>query len=395
MKFDFETLVDRKSIGNMKYIMSSPLVKKKGVISYAGAEMDFKTAPVIIEILKERCDNGLFGYTLADDRYLESLIWWMKTQRNWLVDKSHIVPTYGTIHSIVRTLRAFTEPGDRIIVQTPGYSRYVQAATRTNRETVYNPLIYKDKYYTIDFEHLENCMAEPKNKLMILCNPHNPTGRVWKYDELKEIAYLAKKYNVLVFSDEIFAEVVFDNNTTIPFSTIPEAKDNCIVSTALGKTFNMTGINNANMVIPNPVIRKKFIQQRNADHFGSIDPMTHAALCAAYSKEGASWLKEMLVYLKNNIEYIMDYFEENLPAVNIIKPEGTFMLWIDWNQADLKGKDLNTFLIKDAYLELDAGENYGREYSRFTRMNIAVPYDEIVHSLNLLSRAWTRQISCQ
>jgi len=388
MKYDFEILVNRESIGNMKYIVSSQIIKEKGLISYAGAEMDFKTAPIIIEALKKRCDNGLFGFTLADEQYIQSIIWWMETQRNWKVDKESIVPTYGTIHSVATAIRAFTEPGDSIIVETPGYSRYEQAATRTGRKTVYCPLIYKDNYYTIDYEYLEKCMAEPRSKLMVLCNPHNPTGRVWKYEELKEIASLAKKHNVLVFSDEIFAEIVFDDNVTIPFNTIPEARDNSIVSTAIGKAFNMTGINNANMIIANPQIRNRFIQQRNADHFGSIDPMTHAALCAAYSVEGRNWLKEVIKYLKNNVEYIMDYFAENIPGVNIIEPEGTFMLWIDWNNADLDVKDIDSFLLNKAYLEMDSGINYGEKGLGFTRMNIAVPKNEIIKSMNLLKNAW-------
>ena len=373
-------------MGNMKYIVSADHIKDKGVISFAGAEMDFKTAPVIISALVNRCENGLFGFTLPDDKYFESIIWWMKYMRQWVVEREHIVPAYGTIHSVATAIRAFTEVGDGIIVQPPVYSRYEQAVNRLDREIAYNPLKNKNGEYEIDFKNLEEVMSKPKNKLMVICNPHNPVGRVWNDSELEKIATLAKKYKVLVFSDEIFAEVVFDNNKTTPYSLIKDAEDNCIVSTALGKTFNLTGFNNANMVIPSNTIREKFIKQRNADHFGSIDPLVHAATCSAYSKEGMNWVEEMLKYLSKNIQYISVFFEENLPEVKVIKPEGTFTLWIDWNGMGFSEEKLDKFLTNDAYLELDAGEDYGIEGTGFRRMNIASPFDEIVHSLALLKK---------
>jgi len=392
MKFDFDTLVNRKSMGNMKYIISSNTIKNKGVISYAGAEMDFKTAPAITSAMIKRCDNGLFGFTVADERYLDSIVWWMKQMRQWTVDIDHIVPTYGTIHSIATMIREFTEVGDGIIVQPPVYGRYEQAATRLDRKTVYNPLKYADGHYSMDFDNLKEIMENPKNKLMILCNPHNPVGRTWHNDELTKVALLAKKYGVLVFSDEIFAEVVFNGNKTIPYSLIPEAKENCIVATALGKTFNLTGFNNANIIIANKSIRERFIKQRNAGHFGSIDPLVHAAMCSAYSQEGINWVTEMLKYLDKNIRYITDFFKENLPDVKIIKPEGTFTLWMDWNGIGLNQESLNKFLANDAYLELDIGENYGIGGVGFARMNIACPHDEIVHSMELLKTAYNNKI---
>lgn len=388
MRFDFDTLVDRKSIGNMKYIVSADQIKDNGIVSYAGAEMDFKTAPVIINSLKERVENGLFGFTIADDKYYNSIIWWMKNQRNWNVQKETIVPTYGTIHSVATAIRAFTEEGNGIIVQPPVYNRYEQAVKRLNRKTVYNPLIYKEGLYTMDFINLENCMMDKNNKIMVLCNPHNPVGRVWKRSELEEVAFLAKKYNIIVFSDEIFADVIFDNNKVIPYSLINLASENCIVSTALGKTFNLTGFNNANMIIPNKDIKEKFVKQRNADHFGSIDPLVYTSLCAAYSEEGARWVKDMIEYVQININYIIDFFEKHFPMVKVINPEGTFTVWIDWNKTNLTKEELDIFLSNEALLELDSGENYGIEGNGFKRMNIATPFGQIVNSLQLLKNAF-------
>lgn len=390
MKYDFDTLVDRKSIGNMKYIVSSEQIKSKGIVSYAGAEMDFKTAPVIIDALKKRVDNGLFGFTIADDKYYDSIIWWMKNQRDWHVQNESIVPTYGTIHSVATAIRAFTEEGNGIIVQPPVYHRYEQAVKRVNRKIVYNPLIYKEGFYSMDFSNLEKCMMDKNNKIMVLCNPHNPVGRVWRKSELEEVALLAKKYNIIVFSDEIFADVVFDDNKVIPYSQIKYAEENCIVSTALGKTFNLTGFNNANMIIPNKNIRDMFLRQRDADHFGSIDPLVYASLCAGYSYEGAQWVEQMIKYLKININYIMEFFEEYFPTVRIIKPEGTFTIWIDWNKLNFTKEELDVFLNDEALFELDSGENYGIEGNGFKRMNIATPYDQIANSLQLLSKVYNK-----
>ena len=388
MKFDFDTLADRKSMGNMKYIVSSDQIKNKGIVSYAGAEMDFKTAPVIINALKKRTENGLFGFTIADDKYYDSIIWWMKNQRDWNVERESIIPTYGTIHSVATAIRAFTEEGNGIIVQSPVYYRYEQAAKRLKRKIVYNSLIYKNGCYSMDFNNLERCMTDSNNKIMILCNPHNPVGRVWKKNELEEVASMAKKHNIIVFSDEIFSDIVFDNNKVIPYSLINFAEENCIVSTALGKTFNLTGFNNANIVIPNKNIREAFLSQRNADHFGSIDPFVYSSVCAAYGREGARWVEDMIKYLKTNINYIMNFFNENFPMVKIIEPEGTFTIWIDWNNMNYTMEELDAFLNNEAFLELDSGENYGMEGNGFKRMNIATPYDQIVYSLQLLKKAY-------
>jgi len=385
MKFDFDTLVDRSNIGNMKYLTTLDIINRKGTISYAGAEMDFKTAPVIIDAIIRRAKNGLLGFTLADKNYLNSIKWWMETQRNWEVDYKWIVPTYGTIHSVATAIRAFTNEGNGIIVQSPIYNRYDQAAKRTKRKTVFNPLIYKDGKYHMDFDNLEKCMKCENNKLMIICNPHNPIGRVWDRKDLANVAYFAKKYNVIVFSDEIFAEVVFDGHITTPYSTVEHAKNNCIVATSLGKTFNLTGVNNANIIILNDKIREAFIIQRDSDHYGSIDPIAYASICAAYSEVGADWVSEMKKYVWENIILIQNFFKENIPKVNIVNTEGTFMIWIDWNNLELSEEELYSFLINEAYLELDRGSHYGDDGVGFSRMNVASPRKEIVKSLDFFS----------
>ena len=391
MDYDFDTLVNRENQGNMKCMLTPDIVKKMNLISYAGAEMDFKTAPAIIDALVERARNGLLGFTLADEKYLSSVQWWMKNMRNWEIERDWIVPTYGTIHSVATAIRAFTKEGDGVIVQPPVYNRYEQAVRRTNREIVSNPLIYRNGKYSMDFDDLERCMRVEKNRLFILCNPHNPIAKVWQRSDLEKISSLAQRYNVLVFSDEIFGEITFKGNSAIPYSTVAGKEGFSVVATSLGKVFNLTGVNSANIVIPDPSTRKRFRIQRDADHYGSIDPMVHAAVCAGYGPDGADWVREMREYVWENVSIMKDFFTRNIPAVTMTKVEGSFVIWIDWRRLKLDDEELHSFLLNEAYLDLDRGINYGEGGEGFTRMNIAAPRRKVEESLGFLFEAAARR----
>ncbi|HDP78918.1 MAG TPA: aminotransferase class I/II-fold pyridoxal phosphate-dependent enzyme [Mesotoga infera] len=391
MDYDFDTLVNRENQGNMKCILTPDVVRKMNMISYAGAEMDFKTAPAIIDALVKRARNGLLGFTLADEKYLSSVQWWMKNMRDWEIERDWIVPTYGTIHSVATAIRAFTKEGDGVIVQPPVYNRYEQAVRRINREIVSNPLIYKDGKYSMDFDDLERCMKVGKNRLFVLCNPHNPIAKVWSLSDLERLSSLAQRYNVLVFSDEIFGEITFNGNAAIPYSTVAGRESKSIVATSLGKVFNLTGVNNANIIIPDPYTRRKFRIQRDADHYGSIDPLVHAAVCAGYGPDGADWVKEMRKYVWENVSIIKDFFYRNMPAVTMTEVEGSFVIWIDWRRLKLDDDELYSFLLNEAYLDLDRGVNYGKGGKGFTRMNIAAPRGKIEESLGFLFDAAARR----
>jgi cystathionine beta-lyase len=391
MKYDFDTLVNRENQGNMKYICTPGIVKKMNLISYAGAEMDFKTAPVIIAALVEKAKNGLLGFTLADEKYIESIRWWMRNMRGWEVQSDWIVPTYGTIHSVATTIRAFTEEGDGVIVQPPVYNRYEQAVRRTKRKIVYNHLSYRDGKYHMDLDDLEKCMKVESNRMLVLCNPHNPVARVWELSDLEGIAFLAKKYDVIVFSDEIFGEITFNNHIALPYSSVAGTESRSIVSTSLGKVFNLTGVNNANMIIPEPTTRERFRTQRDADHYGSIDPMVYTAVCAGYGFEGADWVNQMKSYVSENISMIRTFFDKKIPAVTTSEVEGSFVMWIDWRGLRLDEDELYSFLLNEAYLDLDRGINYGVCGKGFSRMNVAAPRQKIAESLGFLFDASSRR----
>jgi len=383
MKFDFDTVVDRRDIGNMIEETKPRAIRDAGLPSYWGAEFDFRTAPVVIESLRNAAERGLFGFTLPDAAYLERVAWWYETQRRCPIRTEWILPTHGTIFSLATAIRAFTREGEGIIMLIPGYMRYRQAADRLGRKTVMSTLIHRNGQYHIDFEDLEDKMARPENRLLALCNPNNPTGTVWDAGDLARIAQLAATYGVLVFSDEIFAEVTFGGNCVPPYFSVAGENSSSIACGSLGKCFGLTGINHANVVIPNRDIRERFLAQRNADHYGSIDPLIFAALMGAYSEEGAAWLDAMRDYVWKNYLFVDAFFKEKMPKISVTKPEGTYVLWIDFRGLGLGREELDRFLLDEALLCLDAGESYGGD-SGFMRMNISVPRAELVRSLELL-----------
>jgi cystathionine beta-lyase len=383
VRYDFETTVSRKDMGNLKAAFNSERITEKGFISYWGAEFDFKTAPAILDALSKLVENGLFGYTICTDDYLNRVKWWLSSQRDYLVDKEWVIPTYGTIFSLATTIRAFTEVGDAVIVMTPGYNRYIAAAQHNGRQVIQSQLIDNGESYTIDFDDLSEKMKRPKAKILVVCNPNNPTGSIWKREDLQTIDELAVANDILVFSDEIFSEVVFEGNMVVPYSKIARTDSRNITCTSLGKAFSMTGINHANVIIPNDQVRRAFLRQRQTDHFGSIDPFAHAALVGAYTQEGADWLREMRSYVYGNYQYIDKFFREHFPKVKVRKPEGTYVLWIDFSGMKREDKALREFLFDEALFLLDTGDEYGGE-AGFMRMNIAAPRHEIKKSLNYL-----------
>ncbi|MTI95907.1 MAG: aminotransferase class I/II-fold pyridoxal phosphate-dependent enzyme [Firmicutes bacterium] len=389
--YDFDTLVNRSGIGNMKDLLLPESIRKQGMIAFSGAEMDFKTAPSVVGAVNKRVENGLFGFTVKDRSYLQAVGWWLREVRAWPVDADWIVPTLGTIFSLATAIRMTTKVGEGIIIQPPVYYRYEQAASRLKRKTVNNPLILENGQYHMDFDNLEKCMADPNNKLFVLCNPHNPIARVWPEADLKQLAGLARKYGVVVFSDEIFAEVAFEGHRVTPYAALAEAEELAIVATSLGKTFNFTGVNHANIIIPDNRLREAFIAQRDADHFGSIDPLVHAAVCGAYCPEGLEWVEAMREYVAANICFLQEFVGKKLPNIKVLPVEGAFIAWLDMRGLGLSEPELMTFLEQQAYLCVDPGGDYGVGGKGFVRMNIATPRKELERALSLLAEAVNTQ----
>lgn len=388
MDFDFDTPVDRRNIGNMKDIILTQYASSNGLVMLYGAEMDFKTAPVIREALSNFAQRGIYGYTVQNQQYFRVISKWMKTMRKIDIGEDEIIPTLGIIHALNTTIRSFTNEGDGIILQPPVYHRYNGAILKNNRNVAINQLIEDGNKYLVDFADLEKLMKNPNNKVMILCNPHNPVGKVFDEKELIRIAELALDNDVIIFSDEIFAEISFLNFVHSYLSICPT---NAIVATSLGKTFNFTGVSQANILIPNQSLRDKFLEQRLIDHYGSIDPFFHSAVLAAYSEDGQQWIEALKEYVWNNYLLIRKYVERHMPLLQIAELEGSFVIWINFKYLCLDENELEKFIINEAHILGDQGSEYGKGGRGHYRFNIATPQKRIKTFLENLRFAYKKR----
>lgn len=388
MKYDFETIVKRGQSSLSEAIMMDE-IRRVGNVSFDGAEPLYPTAPALRNAVIRMAENGAFSYTIMDQRYQDAVVGWMRDVRGFSIEPDWIVPTLGTIFSVAVAIRLLTVPGESIIVTPPVYYRYEQAATRLDRTTIHCPLTPENGRYHMDFIAIEQAMARPDTKLFVLCNPHNPIGQIWSREELTRLAALADKYNIIVFSDEIFAENSLGGRVCPSYLTIEGAANHCIVATALGKAFGTTGFNHANMLIPNPELREAFADRRTRDHFGSIDPVAYECLLAGYTPEGWDWIQESNHVMTDNMNAVKAFFAEYLPDVPVYGGEGGYILWIDWRKRFANEAELMDFLYYKAYFHVDVGSNYGGPC--FTRMSLACPHRCVVAALGTLKAALTEK----
>lgn len=385
MSFDFETMAEHHGIGNLKEVLTPAPIQEAGIVSFSAAEMDFKTAPSVIREVRKFVDNGLYAFTVSTQSYRDAIKWWMRTVRNWEIEDDWIVPTFGTIFSVATAIRMVTKEGEGIIVQSPVYYRYEQAANRMNRKTAHNCLRIVDGRYEMDFADLEEKMRDPNNKLLVLCNPHNPIGRVWPEADLRRVAELAAKYDLLVVSDEIFAEYTFNGNTVVPYSSISEAASHSITLTSLGKSFNFTGVNYATAIIPDPALRERFTYQKYYDHFGSIDPFAHAAIKGAYCQEGLDWLRAASAYMYENVRFAEDFLPRHVPQVRMFPVEGSFVAWFDFSALGLGGDELLRFLEDECMISPDPGTEFNPGGNTFARLNFATTHEQFQNAMRRLA----------
>jgi len=366
MEYDFETPVNRSGIGSMKDVLREETGTDPVVL--AGAEMDFATAPVISRALAAFAERGIYGYTLPDTAYRSTICAWMKEVRHTEILPEEIVPTLGTIYAMCTAVRAFVREGEGVIVQHPSYYRYDVNIQNNGRRVVSNPMTETNGTYTIDFQGLEKQMADPDNKMMILCNPHNPTGKVFARQDLERIAKLAAAYDVLIFSDEIFAETCYGTHEAGLYAALDPKHG--ITCTSLGKAFNFTGVNQANVIIRDEGLREAYIRQRNIDHFGSIEPFFYAAVMAGYSREGLDWIEAAKKHIYRQYETIRKRLEEKMPMLSISPLEGGYIAWMDFRALRLSDEEL-AGMLSEAGIVADPGIEYNPGGSGFMRLNIA------------------------
>jgi len=373
MKYNFSKPIDRSGTSAVKFDMRNAIFGRSDVIPMWVADMDFETPPFIVERMKMRLEHPIFGYTIIDDEFKESIEWWLKKRFEWEIEKRWISFCPGIVAGLNHAVQAFTEPNDKILIQTPVYHPFFYAVRQNNRELLTNPLKINGHRYEIDFDHLEKQLALGV-KMFILCNPHNPVGRVWERQELEKIASLCIKYNVILISDEIHADLVFKPNKHISIATLSdEIASRTVTFCSASKTFNIAGLTTAYVVIKNEKFLKRYNQQLNMNGTNHGNVFGYEALKAAYTPQGEVWLEQLLEYLWDSVEFTQKFLEENIPQVKLVEPEGTYLLWLDFRNFGLSVKELNEKLVHEAGVGFNAGEIFGVEGEGFQRMNIGCP----------------------
>ncbi|GIP39495.1 cystathionine beta-lyase [Paenibacillus sp. J31TS4] len=382
----FDRVIERRNTDCEKWDGLEQLFGAPDALPMWVADMDFAAPEPVLEALRAKIDHGVLGYTRRTDAYLEAVAGWMAERHGWPVEKEWIVFCPGVVPALNLIVQAFTEPGDKVVIQTPVYPPFYNVVKNHGRELVLNPLRKNGDRYEMDLDDLESKLDD-KVKLLILCSPHNPVGRVWTREELERLAELSEKHGFLVASDEIHADLVYAPHTHTPFANISEwSKRRTIVCTAPSKTFNIAGLNTANMIIPDKELRDRFAREVAKYSLGSITPTGHAATIAAY-REGGPWLDALLAYLQQNIDYALEVVAKELPELRAVKPEATYLLWLDCRGLGMSVKELNAFLLKEAKLALNNGAMFGTDGEGYVRMNLACSRATVKEGMNRLTAA--------
>lgn len=383
MTYDFTSIVDRKQTGAIKTCASIVVEDFKlpyyeDTISMWIADMDFACAPAILNRLKQRVDKQIFGYTTETDEYYESVIHWYQTRYQTTIDKSWIVYSNGTVNAIKNVIKAFTKEQDKVIVQSPVYHPFTREIRNANR-VVWENALYKDEnnVYHIDFDDFEVKCKEAK--MFILCNPHNPMGNIWEKEEVQKLINIAKKNDVLVFSDEVHSDLIRTSESFTSAIQL-ENNDHVIVASAINKTFNLAGLAGTNLFIKN-----KSYQKQLMEYCGEVcmSPFTLDATIAAYEQSG-EWVDELKEVLDDNLTYMDTFFKEKLPKIKYHVPQGTYLTWVDFNAYGLSEKDLLMKIAEEAHIILEGGSIFGKAGNGFVRLNAACPHCVLVEALERL-----------
>jgi len=382
----FDEVIDRKNTDCLKWDYCKQRFGREDILPMWVADMDFKSPDLITEAIIERAKHGVFGYTEASEKLSNALIGWMKNRHNWQINGNWIVFSPGVVTSINTAILAYTKPGDKVLIQTPVYYPFYSCVKDNERELVTNPLKDNNGHYEIDFDDLEKKLAD-NVKLMIFCSPHNPIGRVWKLQELEEVLRLCKKYDIVIISDEIHSDLVFKGHKHIPISSLAgEAYKKCITLNSPTKTFNIAGLSISSAIIPDAELRRKFRFTLNKNGANMLNIFGLTAAEAAYSS-CEKWLDDLLEYLESNLDTLVEYFETNIPQIKVIRPEATYLAWLDCNNLPVKPEKLKEFFVNEAGVGLNDGITFGVEGSGFQRLNFACPRNVLLEGLEKIKNA--------
>lgn len=386
MNYDFDKVIDRHHTSSMKWDATEALFGEKDLLPLWVADMDFQVPEEVVQAIQSQANHGIFGYMTRQDGYYNSIIDWMKIRHNWLVDKEWICHSPGVVTALSLIVQAFSEPGDKIIVQPPVYHPFMKVIENHQRQVVNNPLVYKNDRYEMDFEDLIS-KIDSSVKVLLLCNPHNPTGRVWSKEELERLGEICLDNDILIVSDEIHADLVFKGFEYTPFAAISEKlADNSIICTAPSKTFNLAGLQTSNIIIPNVTLKEKFLAETEKYAVGMTNSFGVVATEAAYNN-GGPWLDELLDYVESNLHFVKDYVEHHIPALQVRPLEATYLAWIDCRALGLTTDALEKLLLSQAKVALNQGYIFGPGGEGFVRMNLACPRAVVEKAIKQIKEA--------
>ena len=373
MKFDFDTVVNRKNTNAIKYDLAKKRGKPEDAVSLWVADMDFPTAPCIQKAVAEKAAHGIWGYSRPDNRYYDALKKWYKERHNFEVQNEWVVNTPGVCFALSTAVKAFTNEGESVLIQKPVYYPFFNIINSLQRKVVNSSLILKNNHYEIDFDDFERKIVQENVKMFILCSPHNPGGRVWTKQELQKISEICLAHNVLVVSDEIHSDITFGSNVHTVYGSLSEqALKNSIICTAPSKSFNLAGLQFSNIFIADEKLRKAFSKELDKTGYDEPSVFGIVAATAAYSK-GADWFDSVKSYIWENILFAKNYIEENASKIKVLVPEGTYLLWLDFSKTGLSDSEINDRVLNKAKVWLDRGSMFGKEGEKFQRINCATP----------------------
>lgn len=370
MEYDFSRPTDRRGTDSYKWD-SAP---EADIIPLWVADMDFETFPAITEALQRRVAHGIFGYTRVPEAYYEAVCRWFKKRHGWHINREDIIYTSGVVPAVSAVIKALTLPGDQVIVQGPVYNCFFSSIRNNGCEMVSNSLIYnkEELRYEIDFDDLERKLKHERARLMLLCNPHNPGGRVWTRDELTRVAELCHKYGVRVVSDEIHCELTLYDNEYVPFGSLPdELSRDSITCCSPSKAFNTAGLQIANIVCRDAEVHNRIDRAININEVCDVNPFGVIALQAAYSDEGYEWLTQLRKYISANYDLLLERFARELPKCKVMRMEGTYLAWIDCSELHIPSDEIEKMLMHENKVWVNAGSMYGAEGAAFIRINMA------------------------
>ena len=383
MSYDFDKIIVRNDTASVKQDGRAGYFGTADILPLWVADMDFAAPEAVTEALTRRAEHPVYGYTFYPESMYGALIDWLKKRHGWTVERDWIVMAPGVVTSLFASVMAFAEPGDGVIVQPPVYAPFFSAVTTNQRRLIENPLMLVDGVYYIDFEHLERCAADGA-KMLIFCSPHNPVGRVWSKAELQQLLEITRRYDMTILSDEIHGDLIYPDEKHITLAMLASERDKIITTIAPSKTFNIPGLGLSALIVPNPVQRIALKKVFDSLHLSNTNPFSIAAFEAAY-RGGEAWLDALLIYLRDNRDFVSDYLKKNIPAIRLIQPQGTYLLWLDCRDLKMTDLQLEAFFVTEAKVGLNSGKSFGKGGNGFMRLNIASPRSVIAEALNRIA----------